>query len=184
MCCHPALVPGFEWTGASAKLKLLMESLEEALAEGHRALVFSQWTSFLDLIGAELSQRGQSHLRLDGSTRNRGELVERFQSRSGGENVMLISLKAGGVGLNLTSADHVYIMDPWWNPSVEDQAADRAYRIGQLNPVLVHKLICSGTLEEKILELQNHKRGLAKAVLDGSEVQSALTREDLMFLLS
>jgi SNF2 family DNA or RNA helicase len=138
----------------------------------------------MDLIGRELDALKIPFLRLDGSTRDRASLVERFQSKTSEESVMLISLKAGGVGLNLTAADHVYIMDPWWNPSVEDQAADRAYRIGQQNPVLVHKLVCSGTLEEKILELQSHKRGLARAVLDGGDASAALTREDLMFLLS
>ena len=147
-CCHPSLIPGQQAFG-SAKLDLLMKSLGTAIAEGHKALVFSQWTSFLDLMEPEFDKKGISYLRLDGSTRDRAGVVDSFQS-SDGPSVLIMSLKAGGVGLNLSRADHVFIMDPWWNPAVEDQAADRAHRIGQENPVMVHPIVALDTVEEKI----------------------------------
>jgi len=181
-CCHCALVPG-QNAASSAKLDLLMETLEESLAEGHRSLIFSQWTSYLDLIERELVARGIRISRIDGSTQNRAEVVCEFQDPAG-PSIMLLSLKAGGVGLTLTAADHVFIMDPWWNPSVEDQAADRAHRIGQQNPVLIHRLVASDTLEEKILLLQKKKQDLARAVLDGGEGGVSLTRDDILELLS
>ncbi len=183
-CCHPALVPGSGGStpNGSSKVRLLLEQLDESVAQGHRSLVFSQWTSFLDLIAPELRNRGLSHLRLDGSTPNRGEIVRKFQSQEG-PPILLMSLKAGGVGLTLTAADHVFLLDPWWNPAAEDQAADRAHRIGQNNPVLIHRLIARETVEEKILELQLKKRDLAKAILEGAEAAASLTREDLIALL-
>ena len=183
-CCHMNLVPG-QKSDSSAKLDLLVDTLEESLSEGHKSLVFSQWTSYLDLIQARLVERGIVSSRIDGATQNRAEVVKEFQS--GGDkapHVMLLSLKAGGVGLTLTAADHVFIMDPWWNPSVEDQAADRAHRIGQQNPVLIHRLIANETVEEKILALQQKKKDLARAVLDGGEGGASLTRDDLLELLS
>ncbi len=183
-CCHRAMVPGAPGEEvSSSKLTLLMDSLVEATEEGHKCLVFSQWTSFLDLIGAELKRNSLNYLRIDGSTKNRQDIVNRFQG-DGAESVMLISLKAGGVGLNLTAADHVYIMDPWWNPAVEDQAADRAYRIGQKNPVFVHRLVAKDTLEEKIVALQEKKKDLARAVLDEGGAALSLSRSDIMDLLS
>src|SRR6185369_14060053 len=129
------------------------EVLETVLADGHKALVFSQWTSLLDLIEPHLRDASIDFVRLDGSTRDRGEVVGRFQDAAG-PPVMLVSLKAGGTGLNLTAADHVFLMDPWWNPAVEDQAADRAHRIGQERPVIVYRLVAEETVEEKILALQ------------------------------
>ena len=125
-CCHPSLVPGSGLDGfyGSAKLNLLMESLEESLDLGHRALIFSQWTSLLDLVETRLKDKNISFSRLDGSTRNREQVVSSFQKENG-PSVMLLSLKAGGVGITLTAADHIYILDPWWNPAAEDQAADR-----------------------------------------------------------
>ena len=190
-CCHQALIPGALAPGeqvlGSSKLDLLLESLEEGLSEGHKSLVFSQWTSFLDLIQTELEKRRIPFLRIDGSTQNRQDIVRTFQS--GGDDtrapkVMLISLKAGGVGLTLTAADHVYIMDPWWNPAVEDQAADRAHRIGQQNPVMIHKLVAQDTIEEKIIELQKKKKDLASAVLDeGAGAALSITRDDILQLL-
>jgi SNF2 family DNA or RNA helicase len=182
--CHSSLVPGGPADADSSKLELLMTRLEEASDDGHRALVFSQWTKLLDRIEPELERANIHFERLDGSTRDRGGVVARFQS--GSAPVMLVSLRAGGVGLNLTAADHVFLMDPWWNPAVEDQAADRAHRIGQTRPVMVHRLIAQQTVEERILELHASKRALAQAALgdaisEGSA--SGLTRDDLLALL-
>jgi superfamily II DNA or RNA helicase len=178
--CHPRLVPG-QQLDASAKLELLTDRLETAAADGHKALVFSQWTALLDLVEPRLRAASLDFVRLDGTTVNRGEVVARFQSEQG-PPVFLISLRAGGVGLNLTAADHVFLLDPWWNPAVEDQAADRAHRIGQERPVLVHRLVAQDTVEERILALQESKRGLAAAALDGG-AGAELTREDLIALL-
>jgi SNF2 family DNA or RNA helicase len=180
--CHPALVPGGRG-GSSGKLEVLVESLEEALAEGHRALVFSQWTSFLDLVEPALRAAAIEFSRLDGSTRDRGAVVARFQD-PGGPPVLLVSLRAGGTGLDLTAADHVYLLDPWWNPAVEDQAADRAHRIGQERPVLIARLVSQDTVEEQILTLQSRKRALAEAALDGAGGAAAITRDDLLALLA
>jgi SNF2 family DNA or RNA helicase len=161
---------------------MLVESLAASIVQEHRALVFSQWTSLLDLVVPHLLERGISFSRVDGSTLNRAELVEQFQ-RPDGPNVMLLSLKAGGLGLTLTAADHVYILDPWWNPAVEDQAADRAYRIGQEDPVIVHRLVAQDSIEERILELQQRKRELLAAAL-GESGEVALSREDVLQLLA
>lgn len=180
-CCHPALVPG-QQAEHSSKLDLLLETLEESLEQGHRSLIFSQWTSYLDLIQRELEAKGIRFSRIDGSTQNRQDLVNEFQNE-GGPSVMLISLKAGGTGLTLTAADHIFIMDPWWNPAVEDQAADRAHRIGQKNPVLIHRLVAQDSVEERVLLLQKKKTELAGAVLDGTGAALTLTRDDLMSLL-
>jgi SNF2 family DNA or RNA helicase len=180
--CHPALVPGQHAT-SSAKLELLVETLEESMAEGHRALVFSQWTSLLDLVEPALRAAGIGFGRLDGSTRDRGAVVAAFQAEDG-PPVLLVSLKAGGTGLNLTAADTVFILDPWWNPAVEDQAADRAHRIGQDRPVLVHRLVAEDTVEERILALQVRKRGLAEAALGDAARAGAITREELIELLA
>jgi len=179
--CHPGLVPG-QVARSSSKMKVLMESLGTAVEEGHKALVFSQWTSLMDLIEPELRSAGIAFERLDGSTANRGELVARFQSPEGAP-VMLISLKAGGTGLNLTAADHVFLVDPWWNPAVEAQAADRAHRIGQERPVMVYRLVSHGTVEERILGLQEKKRALFEAAL-GEGSATALTRDDLLQLFT
>ena len=181
-CCHPSLLPG-QMAAHSSKIDLLLESLETSAAEGHRALVFSQWTSLLDLIVPELRERGIEFLRLDGTTSNRSEIVNRFQSDSG-PPVLLISLKAGGVGLTLTAADHVYLVDPWWNPAVENQAADRAHRIGQEKPVMIYRLAARDTVEEKVLELQQRKLQLASSVLEGGAASLDLTRDDLLALLT
>ena len=179
--CHAALIPG-QKAESSSKVQLLVESVAQAAAEGHKSLVFSQWTSLLDLIEPELKAAGVDFVRLDGSTRDRGEVVRSFQDESG-PPAMLISLKAGGAGLNLTAADHVFLVDPWWNPAVEDQAADRAHRIGQDKPVIVHRLVAMGTVEERILALQQSKRELAEAALSGADKAGALTRDDLVALL-
>jgi SNF2 family DNA or RNA helicase len=178
--CHLALVPGQQAT-RSSKQDLLLEHLTEHTGAGHRALVFSQWTGFLDLVGAALEAAKLPYVRLDGSTVDRGEVVARFQAQDG-PPVMLVSLRAGGTGLNLTAADYVYLLDPWWNPAVEDQAADRSHRIGQERPVFVHRVVAEGTVEEKILELHARKRALADAAIEGISA-TALTREDLLELL-
>jgi superfamily II DNA or RNA helicase len=182
--CHPALVPGSrpEAADASSKLELLRETLEACVAEEHKALVFSQWTSLLDRCEPVLEAAGLPFVRLDGSTRDRGAVVERFQD-PGGPPVMLISLRAGGTGLNLTAADHVFLLDPWWNPAVEDQAADRAHRIGQDKPVLVHRLVARDTVEERILALQEHKRALAETAVGDASQAAAITRDELLALL-
>jgi superfamily II DNA or RNA helicase len=181
-CCHPQLVPG-QRLDRSAKLELLVDRLETTAAEGHKALVFSQWTGLLDLVEPRLAEAGLDHVRLDGSTRDRSGVVARFQAPDG-PPVFLISLKAGGTGLNLTAADHVFLLDPWWNPAVEEQAADRAHRIGQDKPVFVYRLVAAGTVEERILALQDHKRALADTALAGSAGAGSLTREDLLTLLT
>jgi superfamily II DNA or RNA helicase len=180
--CHPALVPG-QTAETSAKVERLRESLETVLAEGHKALVFSQWTSLLDLIEPHLRRASIGFVRLDGSTVDRAGVVAQFQDGVSGPPVLLISLKAGGTGLNLTAADHVFLMDPWWNPAVEDQAADRAHRIGQDRPVLVYRLVAEETVEERILLLQDAKRGIADAALGDAAAAASLTRDDLLALL-
>jgi len=179
--CHSALIPG-QQADTSAKVERLRESLETVRAEGNRALVFSQWTSFLDLIEPHLRAAGIGFARLDGSTVDRAAVVGQFQDPAG-PPVLLISLKAGGTGLNLTAADHVFLMDPWWNPAVEDQAADRAHRIGQDRPVMVYRLVAEETVEERILLLQEAKRGIADAALGDAARAASLTRDDLFALL-
>jgi superfamily II DNA or RNA helicase len=181
-CCHQALVPGHGGAPSSSKVRLLVESLRRSIDQGHRALVFSQWTSFLDLVEPALQEEGISWSRIDGSTVDRDGVMRGFQQPDG-PSVLLLSLKAGGVGLNLTAADHVYILDPWWNPAVEDQAADRAYRIGQENPVIVHRLVARDTIEERVLSLQAQKRGLLAAAV-GDSPGLGLTREDIVRLIA
>ncbi|WP_141327108.1 DEAD/DEAH box helicase, partial [Myxococcus sp. AB025B] len=180
--CHPALVPGQKAT-SSSKVDTLVEALDTAVSEGHKALVFSQWTSLLDLIEPALNRAGIGFDRLDGSTANRGEVTARFQADDG-PPVLLMSLKAGGTGLNLTAADHVFLVDPWWNPAAEAQAADRAHRIGQERPVNVYRLVSQGTVEERILGLQDKKRALMEAALSEAGGAAAITREDLLELFS
>jgi superfamily II DNA or RNA helicase len=180
--CHPALLPGRE-AATSSKLERLLYALEDAVADGHKALVFSQWTSLLDRVEPHLAQRGLPFARLDGSTRDRGAVVAQFQDPDG-PPVLLASLKAGGTGLNLTAADHVFLLDPWWNPAVEDQAADRAHRIGQERPVLVHRLVARNTVEEGILALQARKRELAAGALGAGDAALGITRDELLALLA
>ncbi|MCB1569285.1 MAG: SWF/SNF helicase family protein, partial [Xanthomonadales bacterium] len=167
VCCDPRLLASEAAAGVreGAKLALLMTMLPELVDEGRNVLVFSQFTAMLDLIEAELSQRRIPWVRLCGATADRETPVRRFQQ--GEVPVFLISLKAGGVGLNLTAADTVIHYDPWWNPAVEAQATDRAHRIGQDKPIFVYKLICAGTVEEKIQAMQERKAELARAVLEG-----------------
>ncbi len=184
-CCDPGLLPFPEAreVGESAKLQLLEETLEETIDAGHRTLVFSQWTSLLKRVAPRLDARGWSYLYLDGSTRNRHELVGRWNDPEG-PPVFLVSLKAGGAGLNLVGADHVIHLDPWWNPAVEDQATDRAHRIGQTRPVVAYKLVARDTVEEKVLALQARKRALFDATVDQGRYRvDQLTREDLEAVL-
>ena len=181
--CHPGLVDRKRVGEASAKLEVLFARLDEALAEGHKALVFSQFTSLLAIVRARLEERGVTYAYLDGRTRHRAEAVERFQEDPACP-VFLVSLKAGGQGLNLTAADYVFLLDPWWNPAVETQAVDRAHRIGQERPVFAYRIVAEGTIEEKILALQERKRRLADAIVSASSgLARQLTREDLEFLL-
>ncbi|HVV48142.1 MAG TPA: DEAD/DEAH box helicase, partial [Polyangia bacterium] len=180
--CHPALVPG-QSAPTSSKLEALLGALETAVAENHKALVFSQWTSLLDLIEPALARAELPFVRLDGGTRDRGEVVARFQADDG-PPVMLVSLKAGGSGLNLTAADHVFLCDPWWNPAVEAQAADRTHRIGQTRPVFVYRLVAADTVEERILALQDSKRALMDAALADGAAAAGLTKADLLQLLA
>ena len=179
-CCDLRLL-GHESSAPSSKRVALMELLEETMDGGHRALVFSQFTTALDLIGSDLEGLGIRFSRLDGSTRNRQAVVEEFQSDEG-IPVFLISLKAGGTGLNLTAADTVIHFDPWWNPATEAQATDRAHRIGQTRVVNVIKLIAHDTVEDKILRMQASKRELLDATLDSPSLGS-LNAEDLESLI-
>jgi SNF2 family DNA or RNA helicase len=180
--CHSGLLPG-QKAATSSKVQALADALLNAAEDGHKALVFSQWTSLLDLIEPVLQQIDIPFVRLDGSTRDRAAVVDTFQGE-GGPPVMLISLKAGGTGLNLTAADHVFLCDPWWNPAVEDQAADRAHRIGQERPVMIYRLVATDTVEERILALQQRKRAIGEAALGDAAAAASLTREDLLALLA
>ncbi|WP_204862331.1 DEAD/DEAH box helicase [Rothia mucilaginosa] len=167
----------------SAKREYLVERLPELLADGHRVLVFSQFTGYLKSIARALGEKGIDHLYLDGSTRNRAEVIEAF--RSGAAPVFLISLKAGGFGLNLTEADHVFIMDPWWNPAAEQQAVDRIHRIGQEREVHVYRLVAEGTIEEKVMQLKASKAALFDAVVgEGEFASAAVTAEDVRALFA
>src|SRR5438876_2959014 len=182
--CHPGLLDSKRSSDSSAKLDVLLEQLREVLDEGHKALVFSQFTSLLKILRARLNQDGILYEYLDGATRDRQTRVERFQNDKDCR-LFLVSLKAGGLGLNLTAAEYVFILDPWWNPAVEAQAVDRAHRIGQTRPVFTYRLIARDTVEEKVLELQKTKRDLAAAIIgaENSMIRD-LRSEDLALLLS
>ncbi|HSQ63705.1 MAG TPA: DEAD/DEAH box helicase [Polyangiaceae bacterium] len=179
--CHSGLVPG-QHAETSSKVERLIESLEDAVSEGHKALVFSQWTSLLDRIEPHLAAAQIRFTRLDGSTRDRAAVVHEFQDE-GGPPVLLVSLKAGGTGLNLTAADHVFLLDPWWNPAVEEQAADRAHRFGQERPVMVYRMVTKDTVEERILALQERKRQIAQVALGEAGQAGGITRDELLALL-
>lgn len=183
VACHSGLVDEEQADGSSAKLDRLLEQLEEVVAEGHKALIFSQFTKLLAIVQRKLKERGIVFEYLDGQTRDRKERIDRFQTNDD-VSTFLISLKAGGQGLNLTAADYVFILDPWWNPAVEAQAVDRAHRIGQTKPVFAYRLICKDTVEEKILKLQESKRKLADAIITAdNSVLKNLTVDDLQMLL-
>ncbi len=179
-----ALIDPEAYAGVSSvKRDYLVQQLPDLLEKGHRVLVFSQFTGYLKSISARLSEEGIGHLYLDGSTRNRAEVIEAFTS--GKEPVFLISLKAGGFGLNLTEADHVFIMDPWWNPAAEQQAVDRIHRIGQDKEVHVYRLVAEGTIEEKVMQLKESKAALFDAVVgEGEFASAAVTAEDVRELFA
>lgn len=182
--CHPGLINPDLKSEASAKLSQLIDSLQEAIQEGHKALVFSQFTSLLDIVRADLDRAGIVYEYLDGSTVDRKKPVERFQTDPKCP-VFLISLKAGGTGLNLTAADYVFILDPWWNPAVEAQAIGRAHRMGQTQKVFTYRMIARGTVEEKILDLQKSKKELAESIIsEDKDFLRKLTYEDLQQLLT
>ncbi|HMQ31124.1 MAG TPA: DEAD/DEAH box helicase [Chloroflexaceae bacterium] len=183
ICNHPRLIDG-KFRGTSAKYELLLDTLDTLRAEGHKALIFSQFVQMLGLIREGLDARGVPYAYLDGSTADRQAEVDRFQ-QTPDLPFFLISLRAGGVGLNLTAADYVIHVDPWWNPAVEAQATDRAHRIGQTKPVFVYKLIARDTVEEKIVQLQEQKRAIASQVISSEGgVFKALTRDDVEALFS
>jgi SNF2 family DNA or RNA helicase len=179
-CCHPRLLLS---SGESSKFEAFFTLAEDLLAGRHRVLVFSQFVQLLKLLEEEMQQRNLSYLFLDGSTPTavRRQRVEAFQGGEG--DFFLISLKAGGTGLNLTGADYVIHLDPWWNPAAEDQASDRAHRIGQTRPVTIYRLIAKDTIEEKVIQLHGVKRQLAQGVLEGSDGKAALSASDLLELL-
>lgn len=181
--CHPGLIDKKLINSESVKLETLVEHLLELKEEGHKSLVFSQFTSMLAIISDKLKESGIKYEYLDGKSRKRQEIIERFENDPDC-TVFLISLKAGGVGLNLTSADYVFIFDPWWNPAAEMQAIDRTHRIGQTKPVFAYRLICKNSVEEKIIELQKAKRFLAESVISTDEsILSSITSEELELLL-
>ncbi len=182
-CCHPQLV-NENIPLASSKLELFGETLEELLENKHKALVFSQFVKHLRIVEKYLQEKGIKYHYLDGSTppHVRQERIDDFQRGQG--EVFLISLKAGGTGLNLTAADYVIHLDPWWNPAVEDQATDRVHRIGQQRPVTVYRLVTENTVEEKILKLHETKRDLADSLLDGTDSSGKLSADDLLALIS
>lgn len=181
-CCHPALAVATSTVGSS-KLAYFLELIEELRENNHRALVFSQYVGFLKKVQEALEANNITYQYLDGQTpvAKRQQQIDEFQSGKG--ELFLISLKAGGMGLNLTAADYVIHLDPWWNPAVEDQASDRAHRIGQTRPVTIYRLIVKNTIEEKILQMHQNKRNLASDLLSGSEVVSKMTEEELLTLI-
>lgn len=181
-CCNPRLIDPNTAIG-SGKLEIFSSVIEELLGGRHKALVFSQFIGHLQILREYLDERGISYQYLDGSTssKQRKHRVDAFQAGEG--DLFLISLKAGGLGLNLTAADYVLHMDPWWNPAIEDQASDRAHRLGQTRPVTIYRLVCKNTIEEKIVKLHQEKRDLAGSLLEGSDLSAKLSSEDLLDLL-
>jgi non-specific serine/threonine protein kinase len=178
---HPALVDK-KYKGEAPKFEILLETLETLQAENHKALIFSQFVEALRLVKRELDARKIQYMYLDGKTQNRQAKVDEFQTNDA-IPFFLISLKAGGVGLNLTAADYVIHLDPWWNPAVEMQASDRAHRIGQDKPVFVYKIIARNTVEEKILQLQEKKRALVKSIISNeASFFKSLTKDDVKAL--
>ena len=181
-CCHPALIdPGS--AVESAKLRSFLELTDELLRNRHKALVFSQFLGHLEKVREALDARGIRYQYIDGAVpaQQRAARVAAFQSGDG--DLFLISLKAGGTGLNLTAADYVIHLDPWWNPAVEDQASDRAHRIGQSRPVTVYRLIVADSIEERILDLHRHKRDLAADLLEGAEASARMSEDELIALI-
>jgi non-specific serine/threonine protein kinase len=195
-CCHPLLLTeltdtlkknGFKSIDAatvgSAKYEAALDLIETAAQEGHKILVFSQFVRMIDILAKGLIDRSVSHTSLTGSTKNRQAVIDAYQSPNG-PSVFLLSLKAGGTGLNLTAADYVVHFDPWWNPAVEAQATDRTHRIGQQKRVFVYKFLVKDSIEEKILKLQEKKGELIQDIIGATSGPSGLTREDIDFLFT
>ena len=180
--CNTALVDA-NVNISSSKLTTFIEIVDELIENKHRALVFSQFVSHLGIVRKALDEKGIHYQYLDGSTPipERERSVKKFQSGEG--DLFLISLKAGGLGLNLTAADYVIHMDPWWNPAIEDQASDRAHRIGQTRPVTIYRLVAENTIEEKIIQLHNTKRDLAESLLEGSDQSARMSLNELVSLI-
>jgi SNF2 family DNA or RNA helicase len=183
ICCHPALVDKRQLKQPSAKVESLMDVLEPLMEEGNKVLIFSQFVTMLDLLQTEIRERKWTDFYLAGDTEDRGPLVDSFNAFEGAA-VFLISLKAGGFGLNLTSASYVVLFDPWWNPAVESQAIDRTHRIGQKNTVIAYRLLVKGSIEEKIRELQKQKSALAIDILGEERFSQALSIDDLQYLFN
>jgi len=182
ICLHAGLIDKRYGKTSSIKIESLMEQLENVLSENHKVLIFSQFTSFLSLVKDNLDSKKIDYCYLDGSTRNRAQVIDEFQN--GKKNVFLMSLKAGGIGINLTAADYCIILDPWWNPAVENQAVARSHRIGQTKPVMVYKYIIKNTIEEKVVALQEKKKRLFDNVLEEGEIFGSLvTEKDIKNLL-
>ena len=182
ICCHPGLVSEDHGHADSAKLDALTDLLEPLMEEGHKVLVFSQFVEMLERVEREVDARGWDSFMLTGETENRGELVDEFQAHEGSA-VFLISLRAGGMGLNLTAASYVVLFDPWWNPAVENQAIDRTHRIGQTHQVIAYRLVVKNSIEEKIRHLQRTKSAMASDVLGEESFAKALTLSDFQFLM-
>ena len=182
LCAHPLLVEQGPDEIPSAKFERVMADLQEVVEEKHKVLVYSQFTQMLRLIEAAVQERGWKYVYLDGSTRNREQIVRQFQEDDG-TLIFLISLKAGGVGLNLTAADYVFLYDPWWNDAVERQAIDRAHRIGKQGTVIARRYITALSIEEKILKLKAHKSSISQQLLDSGEELGQVSLEDLLELL-
>ena len=181
-CCHPDLVLPDSQVDSS-KLSKFLETVAELKDSDHKALVFSQFVGHLAIVRSHLDRLGISYRYLDGGTpaAKRAQEVERFQNGDG--DLFLISLRAGGQGLNLTAADYVIHLDPWWNPAVEDQASDRAHRIGQTRPVTIYRLVMRDTIEESILDLHRSKRDLADSLLEGTDISGKMSAEELFALI-
>ncbi len=181
-CCNPRLIDENS-SISSSKLQVFASVVDELIGGRHKALVFSQFIGHLKIIREHLDAQNISYQYLDGSTsaKERKIRVEDFQAGKG--DLFLISLKAGGLGLNLTAADYVIHMDPWWNPAIEDQASDRAHRIGQTRPVTIYRLVCTNSIEEKIVKLHQEKRDLAGSLLEGSDISAKMSSDDLLDLI-
>lgn len=183
LACHPGLISDIEKNKSSDKLDLLLEELTQVIQGRHKVLIFSQFTSLLALVKPQLEKLNIKYEYLDGSTVNRQDRVNNFQNNPD-INVFLLSLKAGGVGLNLTSADYVFLLDPWWNPAAESQAIDRTHRIGQSKKVIAYKIVSKGTIEERIIQLQEKKKDLVEAIMNSEGQLKKMTLSDLNLLLS
>ena len=181
-CCHPRLASA-DSILESSKHEIFGERISELIENNHKALVFSQFITHLNIIKSYLDSKKIKYQYLDGSTplKDREKAIAAFQSGDG--DVFLISLKAGGLGLNLTAADYVIHLDPWWNPAIEDQASDRAYRIGQKRPVTIYRLVAKNTIEEKIIKLHQHKRALADSLLEGTDSIAKISADELLRLI-